>query len=102
MHMKPILIFCLTFVLAWTIVQLASGSAVAGEARAEGGAITIALASQNPFCARIDATPSHAAEASCAAAIRSPRLKLAATCASNQWCCRHDFRSGTCVKCCPK
>ncbi len=31
------------------------------------------------------------------------RPAWAVTCASDEWCCRHDFNNGgVCVKCCPK
>ena len=70
----------------------------------KGQSFVMASLSSGAFCGRIsEASPFNLTCRPNNAAATGHTRTAAVTCASNQWCCKHeDFSKGTCARCCSK
>ena len=85
---------------------VATRSAVAEQFLSETNATLILASVSGGACVASEKNAVIARSRSCTGSdigIRRSSERLAAvSCGSNQWCCRHDFSNGSCVRCCSK
>ena len=103
--MKKILLIALAVIITWTTIPIAGHQALAEDGNQTRGLLLATLSTSGNSCEQVAVTGS---STSSALACRSNaytsnnKLMAAVSCGSNQWCCKHDFSKGTCVKCCSK
>lgn len=104
--MKNAISVGLTLALTLSVLVGLVGSILAGDSTLPYRPVLAAVSSPVDLCGRTSEVGAGKPSALTCQAKRagSTGNSLAAvTCASNQWCCKHDdFSKGTCVKCCAK
>jgi hypothetical protein len=104
-NMKKLLIIVLTLAMTLTAFQITNSSALAEEGKMTRGPLLAALSTPGGSCGQAGAAGSTGLSVlACRSSgyASNKQLMAAVSCGSNQWCCKHDFSNGTCVRCCSK
>ncbi len=104
--MKNVISVGLTLALVLSVLMGFGSSALAEDSRTPYRPVLAAVSNSFDLCGQVSQVgAANPLAMTCQAkrAHSTGRALAAVTCASNQWCCRHeDFSKGTCAKCCPK